>query len=428
VSRPANPRGISRRRLLGGLAVAGAAGAAGAGAAAVGVPGLLDASSGSADSSASRAGTVPFRGVHQAGIVTPAQDRLLFGAFDVLDGVSRASLVAVLRRWTAMSDRITRGRALGRNDVAAAPPGDTGEALGLDPAHLTITFGFGPTLFTRDGVDRFGIASRRPAALVDLPHFAGDDLDPVRCGGDVGVQVCADDPQVAFHALRNLVRAGKGAVGLRWTQLGFGRTSTTTSTQDTPRNLMGFKDGTNNVRGDDARMADDHVWVGRHDDPAWMRAGTYLVARRIRMRVESWDRAPLCEQEDVFGRAKASGAPLTGRREHDAVDLRAKHRDGTPVVPADAHIRLAAPETNGGARLLRRGYSFTDGVDPRTAGLDAGLFFLAYQRDPRVQFVPIQERLARRDALNEYIVHDGSAIFAVPPGADPGGWIGDTLF
>jgi deferrochelatase/peroxidase EfeB len=414
---------VSRRALLGGI------GAAGAGAV---LGGLVVADRGDRASAetpvgANDAGAVEFYGSHQAGIATPVQDRLLFGSFDVLPGTSRADLVALLKDWTAIGARLAAGRELGRNDVAPAPPDDTGEALGLSPSRLTMTFGFGPTLFALDGADRFGIASARPAALIDLPPFDHDNLDPTRSDGDIAVQVCADDPQVTFHALRNLTRRGKGVVGLRWSQLGFGRTSSTSQSQETPRNLMGFKDGTNNVHGDDDRTMDGQIWVASSDSPAWMRDGSYLVARRIRMRIENWDRDFLQDQENVIGRAKASGAPLGQKHEFDKVDLKAKH-GGTLVVPEDAHIRLAAPATNGGAKLLRRGYSFTDGVDPRTAGLDAGLFFLAYQRDPRRQFVPIQRRLASSDSLNEYIEHNSSAIFAIPPGVRRGGWIGETLF
>ncbi|HEY7138005.1 MAG TPA: iron uptake transporter deferrochelatase/peroxidase subunit [Acidimicrobiia bacterium] len=414
---------MSRRRLLSGLAVAGAAGA---GAAASGRPAFALVRGGRDAAARSSSRTVAFYGTHQAGIATPAQDRLLFGAFDVVDGATRRDVVQLLRDWTGASVRLTQGRELGRNDVAPAPPDDTGEALDLAAANLTITFGFGPSLFVRDGVDRFDIARRRPAPLADLPAFPGDALDPSRSGGDLAVQVCADDPQVAFHALRNLTRRAKGTAGLRWTQQGFGSTASTSSAQRTPRNLMGFKDGTNNLVGDDGEAMDRHVWVG-DDDVAWMRNGTYLVARRIRMRIEIWDRTSLREQQDVIGRFKGNGAPLTGRREHDPVDLDVR-RAGARVVPMDAHVRLAAPASNDGVRMLRRGYSFTDGVDARTAGLDAGLFFVAYQRDPRRQFVAVQQRLAAHDALNEYIEHTGSALFAVPPGVRRGGWIGETLF
>jgi deferrochelatase/peroxidase EfeB len=419
-SEPSPKPAISRRRFVGGLGVAGAAGV---GAALVGKSIWTDAdNSGSQISSASKAAAVDFYGAHQAGIATPAQDRLLFGAFDVLSA-TRSDLVALLKQWTAASARFAEGRQIGRNDVEAAPPDDTGEALDLAPARLTITFGFGPALFD----DRFGLASRRPAALIDLPPFDHDNLDPAISGGDIGVQVCADDPTVAFHALRNLTRIGKGIVGLRWTQLGFGRTSSTSASQETPRNLMGFKDGTNNVEGDDRALMDSQVWVGAADQPSWMRGGSYLVARRIRMRIEQWDRDFLADQENVIGRVKSTGAPLGRLHERDPVPLDAAHADGSLVIPPAAHIRLAAPATNGGARLLRRGYSFTDGVDPVTAGLEAGLFFLAYMRDPRKQFVPIQNRLAENDALNEYIEHTASAIFAIPPGAEQGGYIGGTL-
>jgi deferrochelatase/peroxidase EfeB len=412
---------VTRRQMLGGLAFAGAAGA---GAAVIG--GAAHARTARDDDDIASNSAVPFYGSHQAGIATPVQERLAFGAFDVLPGSSRADVVGLLKEWTSAAARLTQGKELGTNDVPVAPPDDTGEALGLPPSSLTITFGFGPTFFDGGG-DRFGVASRRPAALADLPHFDGDALDPARSGGDIGVQVCADDAQVAYHALRNLTRIGRGVVGLRWMQEGFGRTASTSGAQSTPRNLMGFKDGTNNVHGDDAALMRAQVWVPHTDEPSWMRKGSYLVVRRIRMRIEVWDRSALDDQEKTIGRHKDSGAALGERHEHDPVDLHAKH-GGEPVVPLDAHIRLAAPVTNHGHHLLRRGFSFTDGVDPATAALDAGLFFLAYQRDPRKQFVPIQHRLAANDALNEYIQHVASAQFAIPPGAQRGGWIGETLF
>jgi deferrochelatase/peroxidase EfeB len=312
--------------------------------------------------------------------------------------------------------------------IPEAPPDDTGEAIGLSPARLTLTFGVGPTLFRdADGRDRFGLADRRPPALEDLPEFAGDELDPARSGGDLCIQACADDPQVAVHAVRNLARIGFGTVRVRWSQLGFGRTSSTSSAQHTPRNLMGFKDGTHNVTAEDADLLADHVWARAEDGASWMAGGSYLVARRIRMTVETWDRVSLAEQEAVFGRDKREGAPLTGTREHDEPDFAAIRPDGSPVMPATSHVRLAHPAQNGGAHMLRRGYSYVDGSD--TLGrLDAGLFFLAYQRDPRTSFVPVQQRLARADALNEYIRHTGSAVFAVPPGAREGEHWAQALF
>jgi len=391
---------ITRRRLI------GLAGVSAAGLAAGGV-GL-----GKAVEDGGAEDTVPFYGPVQSGITTPAQDRLHFASFDVAT-TSERELRDLMRAWTEASARMCAGRTAGpTNATGVLPPDDTGEALGLTPARLTVTFGFGPTLFD----DRFGLASKRPAALIDLPPFADESLQPERSGGDIAVQACADDPQVAFHAVRNLARIGRGVVYMRWSQLGFGRTSSTSRAQDTPRNLMGFKDGTNNIKLEDEDALRRFVWVDDGDGPAWMRNGTYLVSRRIRMLIEVWDRATLDDQEQTIGRHKTSGAPLGADREFDPV-----HVDSLPV---DAHVRLAKSDV----RILRRGYSFTDGVDDRLGQLDAGLFFLAFQRDPRTQFVPLQRRLAQNDALNEYVSHTGSAIFAVPPGAaGPGRFVGDGL-
>ncbi len=370
--------------------------------------------------------TVPFYGPHQAGIATPAQDRLHFAAFDVVTD-SADDVRDLLRTWTEAAAAMTAGLPAGlENDNPDAPPDDTGEAVGLETARLSITFGLGPSLFVHEGNDRFGLASRRPAALREPPAFADDSLDPARSGGDLCVQACADDPQVAFHAVRNLTRLGRGGVVMRWSQLGFGRTSSTSRAQDTPRNLMGFKDGTNNLKLEDTEALDKHVWLPQGSDPAWMAGGTYLVTRRIRMLIEVWDRSTLADQEQTIGRAKLSGAPLGGTHEFDTVDLSVP-KAGEPVVPLDAHVRLAAPSENDDIRILRRGYSFTDGMDERLGQLDAGLFFISFQRDPQA-FVTLQERLGRNDALNEYISHKTGAVFAVPPGVSRGGFVADRLF
>ncbi|MFF7402573.1 Dyp-type peroxidase [Streptomyces murinus] len=270
--------------------------------------------------------------------------------------------------------------------------------------------------WTAAAADRFGLADRRPAALADLPHLPPADLDPDRSGGDLAIQACADDPLVAFHAIRNLARIGRDTVVMRWSQLGFGKAASNGADQQTPRNLMGFKDGTRNIHGDDTALMDQHVWVGKETDQAWMRGGSYLVARRIQMRIEGWDRDYLADQQNVFGRYKYSGAPLTGSKEFDTPDFKAKGADGRPVIPAKAHMRLAAHENEGGIRILRRGYSFTDGIVAASGELDAGLFFIAFQKDPREQFVALQRKLGMNDALNEYIQHVGSGLFACPPG------------
>ncbi|WP_394768084.1 iron uptake transporter deferrochelatase/peroxidase subunit [Lacisediminihabitans sp.] len=408
--------GLSRRGLL-GLAGAGVVGA-GAGFA-IDRFVIPSATTGSAPST-----TYPFYGEHQAGITTAAQDRLHFAAYDVSD-ISRAELVSLLKDWSAAAARMTAGKPVGDGAIDGpydAPPDDTGEALDLPPAGLTITFGFGPSLFD----SRFGLAAKRPAALIDLPHFPGDALIDELVGGDLCIQACSDDPQVAVHAIRNLSRIAFGRASIRWSQLGFGRTSSTTRAQVTPRNLFGFKDGTANVKAEDTAQVTDHVWVPSGDSADWMIGGSYLVSRKIRMTIETWDRTALREQERVIGRSKGEGAPLSGGSEFTEPDF-AKKVHGAAAIDAGAHVRLSHPKQNDGALLLRRGYNFVDGNDD-LGRLNAGLFFIAFQRDPRTQFVPIQLRLAKNDQMNEYIRHVGSGIFAVPPGAASGAYVGQTLF
>jgi len=418
---------VSRRGLLGaaGAGLAGlAAGAAG------GFAVARDQANPSPQSAGTR--TYPFYGEHQAGILTPVQDRLHFAAFDVITG-AREELAQLLKDWTAAAARMTQGLGAGElgptSGPYAAPPDDTGEAIGLPPAGLTITFGFGPTLFRKDGKDRFGLASRQPDALQRLPHFPADQLNPQRSDGDLCVQACADDPQVAVHAVRNLARIAFGRAAIRWSQLGFGRTSSTSTSQTTPRNLMGFKDGTMNLKAEDPAAVDAHVWVPADADSKgrWLAGGSYLVVRRINMTIETWDRQPLSEQERVIGRTKAEGAPLSGGAEFSHPDFSLKGSDGEPLVAADAHLRMVHTSNNGGAKMLRRGYNFVDGSDG-LGRMDAGLFFLAYVRDPRTHYIPIQMKLGMGDGLSEYVQHTGSALFAIPPGIAQGEHLGHALF
>ncbi len=418
---------VSRRGLLGaaGAGLAGlAAGAAGG--FAVG----RDEANPSPQSAGTR--TYPFYGEHQAGILTPVQDRLHFAAFDVITD-AREELAQLLKDWTAAAARMTQGLGAGElgptSGPYAAPPDDTGEAIGLPPAGLTITFGFGPTLFRKDGKDRFGLASRQPDALQRLPHFPADKLNPQRSDGDLCVQACADDPQVAVHAVRNLARIAFGRAAIRWSQLGFGRTSSTSTSQTTPRNLMGFKDGTMNLKAEDPAAVDAHVWVPADADSKgrWLAGGSYLVVRRINMTIETWDRQPLSEQERVIGRTKAEGAPLSGGAEFSHPDFSLKGSDGEPLVATDAHVRMVHPSNNSDARMLRRGYNFVDGSDG-LGRLDAGLFFLAYVRDPSTHYIPIQMKLGMGDGLSEYVQHTGSALFAIPPGIAQGEYLGQAMF
>ena len=371
-----------------------------------------------------------FQGEHQAGITTPAQDRLHFASFDVTTD-SREQLVALLKEWTAAAREMTTGDPVGGGAPTPydAPPTDTGEAQGLPASGLTLTFGFGPSLFSNNGQDRFGIQDQQPKSLRELPHFPADNLDPGRSNGDLCIQACAHDPQVAVHAIRNLSRIGFGTVALRWAQLGFGRTSSTSTKQSTPRNLLGFKDGTANLKSEDGKNIDKFVWVAPGDDEGakWLAGGSYLVARRINMHIEPWDRTSLSEQETLVGRNRGDGAPLSGGHEFTEPDFSLKGSDG-PLIATTSHVRLAHPTQNKGVKMLRRGYNFTDGSDA-LGRLDAGLFFIAFVRDPVEHYIPMQTRLSAQDGLMEYLQHTGSGLFAVPPGVTSrNGWIGETLF
>lgn len=414
-------RGPSRRGLL-GLAGAGVAGAA-IGSVIGGVVGRT-----TAGSTTGANASYPFYGAHQAGITTPVQDHLHMAAFDLEDDVTRDQLIRLLQDWSYAASRITQGLDVSAAGAfggpASAPPDDTGEAAGLPPSELTVTFGFGPGMFVKDGVDRFGLADRRPEQLAALPAFLGDSLRAEFSHGDLCIQACSSDPQVAVHAVRNLSRIAFGKANIRWAQLGFGRTSRTTSDQQTPRNLFGFKDGTANILADDTAALDEHVWVADGDGPDWMTGGTYLATRKIAMLIETWDRVRLEEQEGIIGRTKREGTPMSGGEEFTEPDFDMM-AGPEPAILLTAHVRLAHPDLNNGIKLLRRGYNYVDGNNA-LGRLDAGLFFIAYQRSLD-RFVTIQRNLST-DALNEYIRPVGSATFAVPPGASEGSWVGAGLF
>lgn len=423
---PPAASGPSRRRLLAGGAAAAAAGATvGAGVTA----GLLTgaAQPATTPTSASTSATdevdltriVPFYDqTHQAGIRTPPQRHSVFMTFNLNAGTDAQDLQVLLARWSAAIAQLTQGKTIGTVEPSRpdAVGTDTGEAYGLAPASLTVTVGLGPGVFD----DRYGLAAKRPALLADLPRIPGDVLQAGLTGGDLSLQACADDPQVAYHAVRNLARMVTTTAHTHWVVLGFGRASAGPG-QETPRNLMGFKDGTRNVAGDDDY--DRFVWLG--EDAGWMAGGTYQVVRKITMTIETWDFDRISDQQRIFGRTKDEGAPLTGTAEFDTPDFAARG-DGGYVIDQASHIALAAPENNAGVKILRRGYNFTDGLNDQGL-LDAGLLFISYQNDPQ-HFIDLQNRLGRFDLLNEYIRHVGSGIFAIPPGPPTGGYIGQALF
>jgi deferrochelatase/peroxidase EfeB len=425
-------QGISRRGFLGSVgAAAVGAGAVGAGALGAGLK--LSSTTAPAVTRRSLLNTSePFYGPGpQGGIITPPQSATYFASFDVTAS-KRSEVHDLLRTWSGTAARLAEGQPAG--PLSAEGPTiepDSMEAVGLGPARLTVTFGLGTGLFEKDGQDRFGLRGRRPAALVDLPRFPNDQLIDQKTGGDLTAQACADDPQVAFHAVRQLARTADGAASLRWAQAGFNEIS---ATRGTPRNLMGFKDGTMNPKG--AQLG-EFVWVG-DEGPEWMRGGSYLVARRIRISLEHWDSKSLSVQEQVVGRHKLSGAPLGEKDEFDPLDLGRADTSGNLVIPVDAHVRLAAPQSNNGRMILRRGYAYNDGMSEfaerwppwQQASLyDAGLLFMAYQRDPRKGFIPIFQNLAENDALGQFTTQTGSVMAAVPPAVPGHGhFIGEGLF
>jgi deferrochelatase/peroxidase EfeB len=387
----------------------------------------------------------PFFGKHQSGILTDLQSHSYFAAFDLVT-TKASDIEALLRAWTSAAAQMTAGNAvanLGKETYSSALASDSGEALGLGPARLTLTFGFGPGLFVKDGKDRYGLAARRPAALVDMPSFNGDQLVAEHTGGDLSVQACADDPQVAFHAVRQLARLADGVAQIRWAQAGFCSDS---AKGETPRNLMGFKDGTQNPVAAPPKgrgvgptrpglSPNDVIFVGE-EGPAWMKGGTYVMVRRVRISLEHWDRSDVDFQEQVIGRHKRSGAPLGGNDEFNPPDFQATDKDGNFVIPENAHMRLGAAANNDGARILRRSYSYNDGVaftaerwPPWRQGMlyDAGLFFIAYQRDPRTGFIKIFDKMSKLDALGQFTTHVGGGLFACPGGVEQGEFIGQRL-
>ncbi|ATL67947.1 Dyp-type peroxidase [Nocardia terpenica] len=389
---------MTRRRLLGGsAAVAGTAGIA------WGVDRYVH---GDHDRDPAAA-TEPFHGRHQAGVATPPQSHAAFVALDLKPGTGRADIVGLLKIWTGDAARLTRGEPT---------LADTEPELAARPARLTVTVGFGPRLFTAAGLE-----AARPAWLHPLPDFAIDRLDPAWCGGDLLLQIGADEATTVAHAVRSLCRSVTSLVSVRWVQRGF---------RDAPagqcmRNLMGQIDGTVNIDPDTPDF-DRLVWDdGGHR--AWLAGGTSLVLRRIAMHLDTWDELDPEGRELTVGRRIATGAPLTGLRESDDPDFAAVDRHGIPVIPPSSHI-ARAHHTHDGERFLRRGYNYDDAPAPGATS-NSGLLFAAYQRDITTQFLPVQQRLADFDALNVWTTPIGSAVFAIPPGVPgPEGYLGQTLF
>ncbi|MFJ3231305.1 iron uptake transporter deferrochelatase/peroxidase subunit [Streptomyces sp. NPDC086787] len=402
-------QGVSRRKLLGTAGatgiVLGAAGAA-AGHAAAPAQATPLASLGST--------RAMFHGKHQPGITEGLQARGHLVAFDLAPGAGRKEAAALLRRWSTTAERLMAGEA--------AAHGDTDVARDAGPSSLTITFGFGHSFF-----DRTGLVKQRPASLDPLPDFSSDRLDKARSNGDLWVQIGADDALVAFHALRAIQKDAGSAARVRWQMNGFNRSPGATTHPMTARNLMGQLDGTRNPKPAEPDF-DKRIFVPADGSkgPAWMANGSYAVVRRIRMLLDDWENLSVRAQEQVIGRRKSDGAPLSGGTETTAMDLEKADAQGDYIVPVNAHARITRPDQNGGSAMLRRPFSYHDGFGADGTP-DAGLLFICWQADPLRGFVPVQRKLDRGDALSQYIRHEASGLFAVPGGAARGEYVGQRL-
>jgi deferrochelatase/peroxidase EfeB len=351
---------------------------------------------------------VPFRGPHQAGVTTPQPASVLYAAFDVLAS-DRDELGRLLRGLTGRIDFLTTG---GMAPVAnpLMPPPDSG-VLGpnVRPDGLTVTVAVGASLFD----DRFGLTSQRPRHLIRMEKFPNDALEADLCHGDLLLSFCANTMETNIHALRDVLKNFPDLVALRWKTEGFLPPHTIKQQgRDTVRNLMGFKDGTANLDIRDTGLMDRQVWIQPGaDEPGWAVGGSYQVVRLIRMLVERWDRTPLREQQAIFGRDKAVGAPLGMAHEHDLPDYAA-----ATDVPVNAHIRLANPRISATetSLILRRAYNYSRGLT-KAGQLDMGLLFGCFQSNLSAGFLSVQARL-NGEPLEEYIKPIGGGYFFVLPG------------
>ena len=384
---------ISRRDFLKKAGIAGAGVAIGASGASGILAKMINGTSGQLIGNEE----ISFYGEHQSGIATPVQKNVYFAVLD-LRSIELEEIKQMFKDWTDYTEKLMSGELVApelKNHLL--PPADTGETVGLNPYRLTVD-------------------SKKLPEFKDLPHFPRDQIKDKYKGGDICIQACADDTQVAFHAVRNLVRKGRSLIDLKWTQSGFLPIG---NGKETPRNLFGFKDGTENPKNENDFK--NVVWYNKDN---WLKNGTYLIVRRIQMHLETWDRTNLQEQENTFGRYKESGAPFGEKDEFATIDIEKKGSDGKPIIPIDSHVYLAK---KAGTKICRRAFSYSNGIDEISGQFDAGLLFLCFQKDPE-QFIKIQNSLGNEDKLNEYITHVGTGIFACFGGVKKGEYIGQKLF
>ena len=389
---------LSRRGLVG----YGAAG----GVVALGAAGLFGASreTPAVQATALRRTYSP-HGLHQTGIDTPTPAITTAVAYDLAAGIGAEALARLMRVWSSDIVALMAGRG---------GLGDPTKEISSAGMSLSVTVGFGPKIFTLPG-----LAAKRPEGFIDIPPMRTDKLLDRWSGGDLIVMVAADDETSVAHAERVLTRDAATFASVRWRQSGFWRGYDATGAPATGRNLFGQVDGTGNPSGETMEKA---VWV---DDDSWMAGGTTMMLRRFQLNLDVWDSLTRDRQEKVVGRNLANGAPLNGAAERDAIDLTARDSDGQYVIAANAHSRLAHPDTNSGRRMLRRGLNYVQDEDGRRT---SGLLFIAFVRSIAGQLTPVLQRLDSSDALNEWTTPIGSSIWAFPGGYPADGWLAQRLF
>lgn len=349
-----------------------------------------------------REAVVAFDGPHQAGIATPTQASLNLIGFNLKPGVDKDALQRLMRLWTEDARALANGRG---------PLGGLEPEMSQRPANLTFTAGFGERVFDIAAPDK------KPAWLHSVPPMSRDALREEWGQTDLALQICADDPVMCAWAMRHMTRAAAEYVHTAWVQQGFMNAYGAIPTGQTPRNLFGQVDGTVNPHGDDE--FDEQVWI---DGPREFAGSTSLVVRRIAMNLDEWEKLDRGSREAAIGRKLADGSPLTGGDEFTPADFDARDDYGLPVIDPNSHMaRATAPKDHPEQRFKRRPYNYNLPPEAGSGQLsNAGLVFLAYQKDPDRQFTPVLARLNEADRLNEWTTHIGSAVYWVPPGTGEG--------
>ncbi|MFJ8091782.1 Dyp-type peroxidase [Streptomyces griseofuscus] len=335
---------------------------------------------------------VPALGVHQAGVILPqpAQGNLLVVVADLATTAPAGPLLAELG-------------ATVRTLTAGTEP----RLLGLAPGDLTVTVGVGPRLVRAAGAGLPG--------ATDLPRFSRERIAPEARGGDLLIQICASDPLVVPVAAAALLDRAGDRVRERWRQSGRRGANVSVGAElAAPRNLLGFIDGI--VGPHTAAEQRRDLWL---TGPPAVAGGTLAVVRRMELDLPRFAALSVAEQEAVFGRRRANGAPLSGGAVASGPDLGAKTPDGRYLVPANAHVRRAHANVVGAGLMLRRSYSIDEPAP--------GLLFISFQNDLRT-FTATLTHMDAADALLDFTTTTATGTFLILPGFDRQRPLGTRLF